>query len=75
VDRRPTDVLGWVGGYPAVDVGEPVEAADRGEPTVDGRGGETLLLHGRPVELDVGTLGVEHRQMGVGGPLENVRRS
>ncbi len=36
VDLGPADVLGGVGGDPAVDVGEAVEAADRGQPSVDG---------------------------------------
>ena len=59
VDLGPAGVLCWVRGDPAVDVGEAVEAADRGQPAIDGRGSQAALLHGAPPQFDVGPLGPE----------------
>ena len=59
---------GWR--HPSVDVGEPVEATDRRKLPVDRRRSQAPLLHGGSVQLDVGTLGIEDRQTGVGCPLE-----
>ena len=70
MDLGTPDVLGGVGAHPAVDVGEPVEAAHGGQPSVDGRGSKASLLHGRPVELDVRSLRLQDCETDVGGPLE-----
>jgi len=70
VDLGAPDVLGRVGDDPSVDVGESVEAADGGEASVDGRRGQTLLLHGGAVELDVGSLRFQDGEARVIGPLE-----
>ena len=64
------DVLGRVGVHPSVDVGESVEAADGRQPSVDGRRGQTLVLHGGAVELDVGSLGFQDGEARISGPLE-----
>jgi hypothetical protein len=51
-------------------VSESIEAADGGEASVDGRRGQTLLLHGGAVELDVGSLRFQDGEARVSGPLE-----
>jgi hypothetical protein len=70
MDLRSADVLGWIGRNPPVDVGEAVEAKDRGQSPVDGRRSEAPLLHRGSIQLDVGALGFEDGQMGIRGPLE-----
>jgi hypothetical protein len=70
VDLGSADVLGRVGGDTAVDVGEAVEAADRGQPPVDGRRRQTTALHGPHVELDLGPSGLEDVEALIGRPLE-----
>ena len=70
VDLGPAGVLRRVRWDPAVDMGEAVEAADRGQPPVDGRGGQAPLLHGAAPQLDVGPLGLEDVETDVGAPLE-----
>ena len=70
VDPLAADVLGWVRADAAVDVSEPVEAAHRREPPVDRRRGEPPLLHGTSPQLDVRARRCEHRDVVVGGPLE-----
>ena len=75
VDLGVPDVLGGVGGDPAVDVGEPVEAADSGQAPVDRGGGEASCLHGPHVELDLRTAGLQDFKSSIGGPLEEPRRS
>jgi hypothetical protein len=59
VDRRTPHVLSWVGGHPTVDVGEAVEAADRGKPAVDGRGRKPTLFQCGAVELNMRSRGLE----------------
>ena len=56
VDLGVLDVLGGVGGDPAVDVGEPVEAADGGQAPVDRGGGEASLLHGSRAIQGIGAV-------------------
>jgi hypothetical protein len=46
VDPGPAGILRRVRGDSAVDVGEAVEPADGGQPPVDGRSGQSPLLHG-----------------------------
>jgi len=70
VNLRVPDVLGGFGGDPAVDVGEPVEAADGGQAPVDRGGGEASLLDGPHVELDLRTAGLQDFESSIGGPLE-----
>lgn len=69
-DLGVPDVLGGVGGDPAVDVGEPVEAADGGRAPVDRGGDEASCLHGPHVELDLRTGGLQNFESSIGGPLE-----
>lgn len=57
--------------YP-VDVGEPIEPADGGEPPVDGGRGQSPLFEPAPVGLDVWTGGAQDVESGVAGPLEEV---
>jgi hypothetical protein len=66
----PSDVLGRVRGDAAVDVGEAVEPAHRGQPPVDRGSGQTSGLHRAAVELDVGPNRLQDLQAGVGRPLE-----
>ena len=70
VDLGSPDVLSRVGGDPSVDVGKPVEPADRRQSPVDGRGRQTSLLHVSPPQLDMGSGGFEHGQTHVSAPLE-----
>ena len=70
VHLGPAGVLGGVRWDPAVDVGKAVEAADGRQPPVDGRGGQSPLLHGATPQLDVGPCGLEHFETEVGTPLE-----
>jgi hypothetical protein len=70
VDLGAADVLGRVRTDPAVDVGEPVEAAHRREPPVNRRRGEPPSLHGASPQLDVRAGRREHGDVVVGGPLE-----
>ena len=77
VDIRPANVLGWVGGDPPVDVGEAIEAADRGQTAVDGRRGQTPLLHRESVHSMWGRLPRERpgrcrRPTGKGAQVEAV---
>ena len=71
-DLGAADVLGRVGRDAAVDVGEAVVTAHRRESPIDRRGCEASLFHRGSVNLDVGTRGIEHGEVLVGGPLEVV---
>ena len=53
VDLGPAGVLRGVRWDPAVNVAEAIEPADRRRPPVDGRGGQSPLLHGAAPQLDV----------------------
>ena len=70
VDLGPARVLRWVRGDPTVDVGEAIEAADGGQAPVDGRGGQTPLLHGAAPQLDVGPLGLKNVETDISAPLK-----
>jgi hypothetical protein len=70
VDLGTPDVLGRIRADPPVNVSEAVVAADGRESSVNGRGGQATLLAGRPPQLDIGTLGLEHRQPDASAPLE-----
>ena len=70
VDLGAADVLGRVGTDAPVDVGEAIKTADGREATVDGRGGQSPLLAGRPPQLDVRPLGLEHHESDAVTPLE-----
>ena len=48
------DVLGGVGRDAPVDVSELLGAAHRRESPINCRGGQPVLFHGRPVQLNVG---------------------
>jgi hypothetical protein len=69
-DLGAADVLGGVGRDATVDVREPVVAAHRGQPTVDGGGRQASLFHRHPVELDVGSGRRQRCYSMVAGPLE-----
>jgi hypothetical protein len=70
MDLGSANVLGRVGGDPAVDVGEAVVAAHGRQPPVDGRCGQAMGLHGPHVQLDLGASGLEDVEPLIGRPLE-----
>jgi hypothetical protein len=70
VDGGAAHVLGRVGGDAPIDVGETVDRARGRQAPVDGRGRQALILHGAPVQLQVGAGGRRHSQIVIGGPLE-----
>jgi len=75
VDLRPADVLGGVGGDPAIDVGEAVEAADGGQAPVDGGRRKAATLHGAYVELELGRLADRTTSPASAAHWKNARRS
>ena len=70
MDLGAADVLGRVGRYAAVDVGEPVEATDGAEPAVDRRRCQPALFHRRAVQLDVRPGRPEHVETVLARPFE-----
>jgi hypothetical protein len=70
VDLGAADVLDRVGGDPSVDVREPVETADRPQPTVDRRRGKSSLFHVVAVQLDVRAGRGKHVERGPCSPGE-----
>ncbi len=54
---------------------EAVEAADGGQPSVDGGCRQAATLHGSDVELDLGSACRQDGECLVGSPLEDARRS
>jgi hypothetical protein len=74
MDLRAANVLGWVGRDPPVYVGEAVEATGGGQAAVDSRSCQTALFHRGSVQLKMGACGLEHRQVVIGGPLEEVAK-
>ena len=75
MDLGSANVLGRVGGDTAVDVGEAVEAADRRQPAIDGRGSQAAGLHGPHVQLDLGPRRLQDVDGVIGRPLKKARRS
>jgi hypothetical protein len=69
-DARSANVLGLVRPDSAVDVREPIEAADRREPSINGGWCKASFFEGCPVQLDVATGSVENIETCVRGPLE-----
>src|SRR5205807_2864351 len=69
-DLGPAGVLGRLGRDAAINMGEAVEATDRGETTVDGRRGQTSLFHRGSPQFDVSPLCLEDVEVHIGAPLE-----
>jgi hypothetical protein len=63
-------VLSRVAGDAAVEVGEPVIAAHRGQAPIDGRRGQTPLLHPGPIQLEVRPRRKQRRHPGQGHPRQ-----
>jgi hypothetical protein len=69
---RPSD--GWTFGRLTYWAGL-AEATDGGQPPIDGGRGKTVLFHGGPAELDMGSLRIHDAEATSTAHWKNVRRS